>query len=139
MEYLAGPKSGDIQNLDLTGSMIKNVDFQNQDIENSIMFSSALLNADFTNSNISNSDLSFSLITPIFQDTKIENVDFSSSRFLNADFSPSEIKNIKFDIKMCYTCNFEGVNISEMKIQEGNHYYVSMVDSNFRNIDFRTG
>ena len=67
----------------------------------------------------------------------MHNVDFSSSVIYDMDFSKSSFKNVKFDSGSCYYCNFEGIDITEIKITKDLPAFTNFAGSSFRNVDFR--
>ena len=67
----------------------------------------------------------------------MHNVDFSFSTVYEADFSKGSLKNAKFDGGSCYYCNFEGIDITEIKISKDLPANTNFAGSSFRNIDFR--
>ena len=62
---------------------------------------------------------------------------FSSSVIYDMDFSKSSFKNVKFDSGSCYYCNFEGIDITEIKITKDLPAFTNFAGSSFRNVDFR--
>ena len=53
------------------------------------------------------------------------------------DFSKGSLKNAKFDGGSCYYCNFEGIDITEIKISKDLPANTNFAGSSFRNVDFR--
>ena len=67
----------------------------------------------------------------------MHNVDFSFSTVYEADFSKGSLKNAKFDSASCLYCNFEGIDITEIKISKDLPANTNFAGSSFRNVDFR--
>ena len=123
---------------DFTASTIRNEDLSNFDFNGTNFWYSWLFNDNFTNTDFSNSDLSYSSICkPKIENTIIHDIDFSYSKINGMDFSKSSLKNVKFDIASCYFCNFEGVDITEIKIAKDLNQPTNFAGSSFRNVDFR--
>ena len=123
---------------DFSGSFISNGDLSNYDLNGTNFWYSALHNNNFTNTDLSNSDLSYSIIcNSKIENTIIHNVDFSFSLIYNMDFSKGSLKNTKFDSSGCYYCNFEGIDITEIKITKDLPANTNFAGSSFRNVDFR--
>jgi len=123
---------------DFTTSVIRNGDLSNYDLSGTNFWYSRMYDNNFTNTNFSNSDLSYSgMCYSKIENTIMHNVDFSFASIYEMDFSKGSLKNAKFDGGSCYYCNFEGIDITEIKISKDLPANTNFAGSSFRNIDFR--
>ena len=130
--------SPQVINANLVDVQIIDANFSNKILTGNNFFSSYFYNVDLTNSDISNSDFSEStMCSSKLNNTIIHNVDFSNAFLVGIDFSNSDLKNIKFKNTGCLMCNFEGIDISEIKTGENDSGFSDFAGSNFKKIDFR--
>ena len=130
--------SPQIINANLVDVQIIDANFSNKILTGNNFFSSFFSNVNLTNSNISDSDFSGSVIcSSKLDNTIIHNVDFSNAFLKEIDFSKSDLKNIKFEKTSCFLCNFEGIDISEIKTVDNSNGFINFAGSNLKKIDFR--